>query len=121
MNMRMMPAPDFDYPNGETYLFMLTSDRSVELYHRFAVKASAGNRTVVMTELKEGPRLDSKGTVFGPMTPPSGEWQLNNIVQLSIDISDDLSGVDQWSTYYQVFNPVSGSWDLLARERPISQ
>lgn len=116
MNMRMMPAPDFDYTNGETYLFMLTPDRPVELYHRFVVKALTGNRSLVRTEMKVGPRLDSIGPAFGPLSPPSGIWQLNNIVQLAINISDDLSGVDPWSTYYQLYNPVSGSWEPWQRK-----
>ncbi len=116
MNMRMMPAPDFDYTNGETYLFMLTPDRPIELYHRFVARAQTGNRSIVSTEMRTGPRLDSKGPVFGPISPPSGVWQLKNIVQLSINISDDLSGVDPWSTYYQVYNPISMSWEPWQRK-----
>ncbi len=116
MTMRMGQGVNFDYRDGETFIMTVTPTRELELYHRFNATALSGNRTVVRTPLVRGPILDFEGPVITYLEPAVDEWKDSNIVDFTLEISDELSGVDPWSISYQRYNLATGAWESWQRK-----
>jgi hypothetical protein len=116
MTRLMVPPPNFDYRDGETYIITVTPTRQLELYYSFRAKASSGNSTEVSTPLTKGPMLDFTGPTFDRVKPSDEQWQKDNIVDFEMEICDDLSGVDPWSISYQRFNLATEKWDSWQRK-----
>lgn len=119
MTLRLMPAPDYDYRNGETYIQSVEVTRDLDLFYYFSTKASAGNLSEVRTEIMNLPKIDDQGPSFELLSPAEGEWIDENIIDFELRITDDLSGVDPWSTFYQAYQEEKGEWDRWQRKGTI--
>ncbi len=107
---------DMNYRNGQNYIFSITIERELELYYRFNVTAATGNRTMILTELTRGPIIDWEGPSFNLISPPPNSWEDDNIVSFELNITDELSTIDQWSIFYQRFNLATEKWDSWQRK-----
>lgn len=107
---------NMDYRDGETYIITIAPTRELELFHNFIAKAVSGNITTVSTEITPGPVLDFSGPEFGDILPEEVVWLKDNIIEFSMNITDDLSGVDPWSTFYQRYNLATMKWDAWQRK-----
>ncbi|MGA1819385.1 MAG: hypothetical protein ACMUHU_00085 [Thermoplasmatota archaeon] len=116
MNLRKSPAPDYDYRNGETYLCSIVVERDLDIYFYFSAKAASGNQTIVQTPLENLPRIDETGPTFELLKPGESAWIDSNIVNFQVMVSDDLSGVDPWSIFYQTYQEEKGEWDRWQRK-----
>ncbi|MBN1539539.1 MAG: hypothetical protein JW939_05290, partial [Candidatus Thermoplasmatota archaeon] len=116
MSLRLMPAPDFDFRNGETYIRSMVINRDLDLYYYISARASQGNLTEVRTDFLHLPVIDSQGPTFRLISPDENSWISENIIEFKVELTDDLSGVDPWSVFYQTYQEEKGGWDRWQRK-----
>jgi len=110
MNLRLIPAPDMDYRNGEYFILSIVVEKGLDLYYFISAKARTGNTTEVMTEMTHLPQVDIDPPTFDKVFPEDGQWIRDNIVTLSIHVTDTQSGVDPYSIGYQIYRPDLDAW-----------
>ncbi|MGA1822485.1 MAG: hypothetical protein ACMUIG_08155 [Thermoplasmatota archaeon] len=110
MSMRMIPIPDYDYRNGEYFIFTLEVERSLDLYFQIMVRAATGNTTLVKSEWINLPVIDDTPPTFQRVYPPGDQWHSSNIVPFVVNITDMESGVETWSISYQIYREDINEW-----------
>ena len=110
MSKLMIPPPDMDYRNGESYIKSVMIERDLDLYYYMSAQAVDGNRTIVNTTMHHLPIIDSDPPTFQLVKPEQGVWNAFLFFMCTVDITDEESGVDPWSVAYQLWDPIGGEW-----------
>jgi hypothetical protein len=110
MNLRMIPSPNFDFRDGEYYIYTLQVERSLDLISFVTAKAASGNTSVVSTPVKELPIVDDEPPKFERVSPDPEKWHSESIIPFRINITDDGAGVETWTIAYQIFRTDLNEW-----------
>ena len=110
MNLRMYPSPDYDYRNGEYFIYTLEIERSLDIYSFVTARATSGNSSLVSTQVEHLPVVDDQPPTFERVSPDPEIWHSSNIVPFTVNITDKGSGVEPWTIAYQVFRTDINEW-----------
>ncbi|MFO8050072.1 MAG: hypothetical protein R6V01_00020 [Thermoplasmatota archaeon] len=116
MSRILIPRQDLNYYNGEDYIVSLKIKRNLDLFYSISAQASTGNSTIVQTDMRNLPIIDDEGPRFKIVEPEPGQWVKDNIIPLQVIITDDLSGVEPWSIFYQKYQSETGGWGSWQRK-----